>query len=124
MKRTSKRIMTNKRSVRKYSMGGRPVVASDKKVAFNEKSTMIAISVNNDLHIYRADEVALRTGKDSWIFVDTIRNETGGHIHSFTWGRPLVGSLGYDQIAIAYDDGVYTWKVYFDKVQLQSKIDL
>ena len=124
MKRTSKRIMTNKRSVRKYSMGGRPEVASDKKVAFNEKATMIAISVNNDLHIYRADEVALRTGRDSWIFVYTIRNETGGHIHSFTWGHPLGGNLEYEQIAIAYDDGVYTWKVYSDRAVLQSKIDL
>jgi len=103
-------------------MGGRPEVASDKKVAFNEKANMIAISVNNDLHIYRADRTV--SNDVSWIFVNTIINETGGRIHSFTWGHPLGGSLGYEQIAVAYDDGVYTWKVYSDRAVLQSKIDV
>ena len=121
MKRTSKRIMTNKRSFRKNAIGGRPEVASDKKIAYNNTTSMIAILVNNNLHIY----IALRTGFNqqnvSWQLVGTIHNETAGRIHSFTWGAP-VGRI--EQLAVAYDDGVYTWNVYSDGVRLQSKINV
>jgi hypothetical protein len=121
MKGTSKRKMTNKRSFRKNAIGGRPRVASDKKIAYNETSSMIAVLVNNNLHIY----IALRTGSNSqnvsWKLVGTIHNETAGRIHSFTWGSP-VGGL--EQLAVAYDDGVYTWHVYYEGVIFQSKIDV
>jgi hypothetical protein len=121
MKRTSKRITTNKRSFRKNAIGGRPEVASDKKIAYNETTSMIAILVNNKLHIYAAGRTGSHQQDVSWKLVGTIQNETAGRIHSFTWGS-RVG--GIEQLAVAYDDGVYTWNVYYEGVRLQSKINV
>ncbi len=121
MKLTSKRKMTNKRSFRKNIIGGRPEVASDKKIAYNKTTSMIAILVNNNLHIYRAARTGSNGMDVSWTLVGTIRNETAGRMHSFTWGSPVGG---IEQLAVAYDDGVYTWNVYYDGVRLQSKINV